>query len=340
MAHIAMVVTNACAPDPRVERHARWLVESGHSVTIYAWDRKSSYPKNDIKNGYKITRFRHGVTNHNNPIKTWFIKKKFLQKLTINSDILILNDTDTNRVDFKGKILLDIHDLAHTWPLMRSKSFVHKIASKLMLGEARRAIKRADCIIVSAPGFKKFVAKFGKDAEVVMNKIDSKSIDVCTRKVVGYLGRIREVESIVYAYEASKIAGFEFLLAGDGSDVNAVLDRIPDVDYRGPFDENQYEKLLEEISVMYAMYDPSRPNIMEGAIPTKMLDAAAYGIPTVVNDSTPMGDYCLENNLGTTAPYGNKKEIAKSINIAHNMNVTTLQSDEREIFLSVINKLI
>ena len=45
MANIAMVVTNACAPDPRVERHAKWLVESGHSVTIHAWDRKSIFPK-------------------------------------------------------------------------------------------------------------------------------------------------------------------------------------------------------------------------------------------------------------------------------------------------------
>ncbi len=34
-----MVVTNACAPDPRVERHARWLVEAGHVVDIFAWDR-------------------------------------------------------------------------------------------------------------------------------------------------------------------------------------------------------------------------------------------------------------------------------------------------------------
>ena len=33
-----MVVTNACAPDPRVERHALWLTELGHDVEIHAWD--------------------------------------------------------------------------------------------------------------------------------------------------------------------------------------------------------------------------------------------------------------------------------------------------------------
>ena len=91
---------------------------------------------------------------------------------------------------------------------------------------------------------------------------------------------------------------------------------------------------------MYAMYDPSRSNIKEGAIPTKMLDAAAYGIPSVVNENTAMGDYCLENKIGSTAPYGNKEEIAESIKVAHNIEIKTLQHDDKDVFLSVINRLI
>ena len=77
MARIAMVVTNACAPDPRVERHARWLVELGHEVEIHAWDRECKYQNSDSTKGYKITRYRLGKTNHTNPVKTWFRKKKF-----------------------------------------------------------------------------------------------------------------------------------------------------------------------------------------------------------------------------------------------------------------------
>ena len=38
MGHVAMLVTNACAPDPRVLRQARWLVEAGHQVTVHAFD--------------------------------------------------------------------------------------------------------------------------------------------------------------------------------------------------------------------------------------------------------------------------------------------------------------
>ena len=54
MAHVAMVVTNSCAPDPRVERHALWLTEMGHEVEIHAWDRECNNQENEIKLGYKI----------------------------------------------------------------------------------------------------------------------------------------------------------------------------------------------------------------------------------------------------------------------------------------------
>ena len=37
----------------------------------------------------------------------------------LNHDLLILNDTDTFGVKYSGPTLLDIHDMAHTWPLMR-----------------------------------------------------------------------------------------------------------------------------------------------------------------------------------------------------------------------------
>ena len=53
MARICLVVTNGCAPDPRVERHARWLGELGHDVTIFAWDREHTL---DVKSKRKWIR--------------------------------------------------------------------------------------------------------------------------------------------------------------------------------------------------------------------------------------------------------------------------------------------
>ena len=60
MASVCLVVTNGCAPDPRVERHARWLAESGHEVTIFAWDRNHTLDEKTDRNGYTILRKHTG----------------------------------------------------------------------------------------------------------------------------------------------------------------------------------------------------------------------------------------------------------------------------------------
>ena len=340
MARIAMVVTNACAPDPRVERHARWLVEDGNEVEIYAWDRDGDKPINEALNGYFINRTRFRKRSSRSSFSTWITKNKFISSLKIDADLLILNDTDTADVNFDGKTLHDIHDMAHTWPLMRGNSFVHKWAANKMLKQAKRIISKSDAIIVSAPGFTDWIELQESEPVVVMNRRNHQPLKKSQHKILGYFGRIREINSIRFMIQAAEMAGFEIVIAGDGVAVGPMLEEFPDLDYRGPFDEQQLPKLVEEISVMYAMYDPKRGNIMQGAIPTKMLDAAAFGRPSVVNANTPMGELCESEGIGVTASYGNVIEIAEAIERAHDVEITSTKGEDSEVFLSVVNKLL
>ena len=340
MARIAMVVTNACAPDPRVERHARWLVEEGHSVEIHAWDRGHTNPKSATLNGYKIIRTRIGKRPTVGSFRSWQDKKSFISKLNITADLLILNDTDTANVNYNGKILLDIHDMAHTWPLMRGNSILHKYASRKMLKDAKKIMNKSNMIITSASGFQDWIRTEGHNSEVIMNRRTPSRLEQVDEKVIGYFGRIRDFQSMKIMIEASKIAGFRIITAGDGLAVERMIDEYPGIDHRGPFTEEQLPDLIGEISVMFAMYSTERGNIMEGAIPTKMLDAAAFGRPSIVNSDTPMGILCSDENLGVTAPFNNLEEIAKAMGTAHGMKINNVKGDDRELFVQVINNLL
>lgn len=340
MAHIAMVVTNACAPDPRVERHAIWLTELGHDVEIHAWDRQCKHLKREEKNGYRIVRYQFGIVNGSMPIRTWFMKRKFVSNLKLKHDLVILNDTDTANVNFQGPVILDIHDLAHTWPLMRGNSPLHKFASRRMLSQAKKIIRNADEIIVSAPDFCKWVARYGRDSTCVMNRKNPEPIHVTNEKVVGYFGRIRELEPILSLVESAKKAGFRLILAGDGLEVENVLSKNPEIDYRGPFTVEDLPDLMKEISVMYAMYNEKRANIKSGAIPTKMLDAASFGIPSIVNQNTPMGDLCENEGLGKTAPYGDIDKISEAMIQAHGMKISGVKGEDKLEFTRVVRKLL
>lgn len=57
---ICMLLTNAFAPDVRVYKEARYLVEQGCSVRILCWDRNpmAGYPRTEVMDGIKIIRFR------------------------------------------------------------------------------------------------------------------------------------------------------------------------------------------------------------------------------------------------------------------------------------------
>ena len=242
-------------------------------------------------------------------------------------------------VKFQGKTVLDIHDMAFTWPLMRGQTALHKLASNRMLKQAKDAVVQADEIIVAAPNFSEWVGKFGKSATCVMNRRESQSSIKSNDKKVGYFGRIREYESISHLINAAKIAGFDVILAGDGLAANQLTQDFPDLDYRGKFGESELNNLMQEISVMYAMYDDSRANIQLGAIPTKMLDAAAFGIPSVTNSATPMGDLCLNEKIGTVAPYGDLEKIAEAILEAYQMEVKPRNGNDKQEFQKVIERL-
>ena len=78
MARICLVVTNGCAPDPRVERHARWLVQCGHDVTIFAWDREHTLDAKSERKRYAIQRIRTRKATSSASIVRQ--KKKFLRE--------------------------------------------------------------------------------------------------------------------------------------------------------------------------------------------------------------------------------------------------------------------
>ena len=97
---------------------------------------------------------------------------------------------------------------------------------------------------------------------------------------------------------------------------------------------------MAEISVMYAMYNEERGNIATGAIPTKMLDAAAFGRPSIVNQNTPMGDLCEQESLGVTAPFGDIEKISEAIVRAHQMEISNIKGEDRSEFVSVIQRVL
>ncbi len=377
MANVAMVVTNACDPDPRVINSARWLVEAGHCVTIHAYDRQHFSEQESEIDGVLISRYHLGKSPYGGLVKTALGLRKFTKKaISLISkskpDVIICHDADTLKVGCSIKKLLgiplvvDMHDLQHTWILMPNpNSLFRQIASRRMKKNFLNKLTNVDLIITSSgsiengkyPGFKEWLTSFGFESTVVENR-PIKAIQIPLPNedswTVSHIGRIRDVDSIELLLEAiqiiPKVQRPKLLIAGDGTSwekAKRIIESFSQeyeikYDIKGSYQKEDLEKLLKETNVMYALYDPARGNINDGALPVKMFDAASLGIPSIVNSNCLMAEICEREKLGISVEWGNSQLLSEALLNQRNKRVQleNTASQFREVYLSKFHSLL
>ena len=115
-----------------------------------------------------------------------------------------------------------------------------------------------------------------------------------------------------------------------------------DVKITGSFDSDEFSTMILEIDVMYALYSPNRGNILQGALPVKMFDAAAHGVPSVVNAKCLMGEVAESEEIGQTVEWLDHNQLAVSLIQLRDSRVqlNTTSERERKYFLEAVNRLL
>jgi glycosyltransferase involved in cell wall biosynthesis len=349
MASVAMVVTNACSPDPRVLRSAKVLAAAGHDVTIHAFDRKQASKMSESKDGFRIMRYHIGSFSYGAKWST--VKGKRAFNKTVTSTLLAnpphclyCHDADTLAIGVRvanktgARLVYDMHDLHHTWALMgRSRSLLRRAVAWTMEQSALRRARRADLVVTSSgkrvngvhTGFKEYLGGNGITSMVVENRPNvQRDVQKTLKKegwTVAYLGRVRELESFEWLIKAIEHMPPnqrpDLKVAGDGVAADAVhhlllteASRLGiNLQLSAGFEEHDLPELIADVDVMYAMYEPQRGNILQGALPVKMFDAASFGVPTVVNADCLMGEICQEEDLGLPAAWGDAESISAAL---------------------------
>ena len=377
MANVAMVVTNACDPDPRVINSARWLSKAGHHVTIHAYDRQHAAELESVIDGVTIKRYQLGKSPYGGMLKTAIGIRKFHKHVLSNllkssPNIVVCHDADTLAVGCKLKkklgitLIFDMHDLQHTWVLMPSpKSKYRKIISKIMKSRFLARLPQTDLILTSSgsikdgvyPGLKEWLMSQGFESTVIENRpveYSEFAVPTNTNWVVSHTGRIRDINSMRLLFAAIKQMPQnqrpDICIAGDGPSWNQVKLELENFaksiglnyDITGSYDRNGLTKILQKTNVMYAMYDPLRGNILDGALPVKMFDAAAHNVPSVVNSNCLMGELCEQEQLGKSVEWDNSSMLADALLSLRDsrVNMDKTASDFENHYLEAFSKLL
>ena len=379
MASVAMVVTNACAPDPRVMRSAELLAQKGHSVTVHAFDRNQTAPMSEMNNGVRIMRYHIGSFPYGAKLATLRGLRAFSKVVssTLKSkppECVYCHDADTLTIGLQVvkhtgcQLVYDMHDLQHTWALMgRPNSiFRRSFASRLERLALRRA-RKADLVITSSgsieggthPGFKEYLAGHGIQSIVVENRPKDREREQKTPEkkgewTVAYLGRVREIESFELLTKAIELIPEKdrpnLKVAGDGIAVEPVHAHLLTeasrlnihLSLKGEFKDENLDALIQDVDVMFAMYSPSRGNILDGALPVKMFDASAFGVPTIVNGNCLMGEIASQEGIGAAVKWGDAQRLANALIELRGKVVTpaTVGKNQQEAFVQAVERLL
>jgi glycosyltransferase involved in cell wall biosynthesis len=358
VARIASVVSNGCNPDPRVVREARWLVGAGHEVTIHAFDRLENLEPESEIDGVRIIRHRVGMTRYGGTFSTMRGIQKFRKSVANsleNIDILHCHDADMLPLATKTNAkatLFDMHDLHHTWVRMANpKSILRKIVSIRMKNTMLSRAKSVDAVITSSRYFSDWLSEHEIPSIPIENRIENQEpLAIPKSPAIGYFGKIREPSSFQLLFDSLMIieqkSRPKVIISGDGvatEKVNQLAKKYTelDIEIRSNFTHSQLSSMMGDISIMFAMYPPDRGNISEGAIPSKMFEAAAYGRPSIVNRDAPMGDICESESLGIGVDWGDTEGLAAAIIRLHGRSADLVHDElvEKEKFLEIVNAL-
>lgn len=331
-ASVVIIRSEPVAPDPRVEKTAQALSRAGANVLVLACDQSGKYPKNELKEGWSIVRFRLGSVNLKGLANLlskvlWQIYLVFwLVRHAKEYDIIHACNFDTVlpalivQKLFSKKVVYDIFDFyADTFNRVGGQlkqtirnweiSIIRKPDAIILADE-----KRVSQIAGSKPQKLEFIYNSPPDMK---NQLKPMGRPLLSQFHISYVGMLeyrrmlKELIDIVKNHPEWSLS-----LAGFGRDEMAIKDDISNISNISWYGVVSYQQALElncAADTLFAAFDPRVPNHQYSS-PNKLFEAMMLGKPIIVAKNTAIDDLVGLLNSGVVISYGNSADLEEAIN--------------------------
>ena len=305
--NILMVVLSTVAPDVRIEKEARYLVNEGHKVTIIATNPQGKLPEEEERDGYVILRV---------PIKKKLFFKYFefwkqVRKIVDDRkyDIIHLHDLNVlplaKKLSKNCKIL--IYDSHENFPEQMSETFgfpafwvytllekyyirkVHGIitAAATVSDTLRRKYKQSSIWVSNYPS--KIDIDEAHKYEITKEYAKSRKFRIVHFGVMySNLGYYQTVEAVELLKEKMKPSEIEFLVMGSGPALEPMKKMIEEKNLTEYFKIIGWMNYLDALSILRTcdmgliLLQPGKNNFLR--MPNRLYDYCSAGVPFIGSD--------------------------------------------------------
>ena len=336
--NIIMLLNNGFAPDLRVYKEAKYLVEQELNVEVLCLDRKNEYTDKpeEVYKDVKIKRFfvrTEKTTNLINKSKIiskfkYFIYFKWLLKYVKqvkeylkNTDYEILHCHDLEMafcgvVFFKDKkIVFDMHEYYSE----KKSKLLNLLIDRLVKFIQRRAnwiIYVNDFQIRDVKQKEKLVFIPNYPQAYKFKDLNYKSSNKLRISYTGYVSRYLPTYNLMLA--VNELDNIELSINGDGPFYEELKEKsknMKNIIMTGKYNHDDIARFYENSDILYCVYNKNNPND-ETAIPTKFYEALISKVPIIVQENTAMSEFVEKYDIGFSVDgtdYNTIKEVILKI---------------------------
>ncbi|MCG3216510.1 MAG: glycosyltransferase family 4 protein [Candidatus Heimdallarchaeota archaeon] len=335
--NILMVVLSTVAPDVRVEKEARYLVNEGHKVTIIATNPSGDLPEEEERDGYLITRIPIRRKLFFKYFEFWKKARRIVGKKKY--DIIHLHDLNilplASKLADNCKIL--IYDSHENFPEQMSETFGFSALWIYTLLE-KYYIKKVHGIITAAATVTDTLKrKYNQESIWVSNYPSKIDVDKAHQKEIiqefiksdkfrvvhfgvmysnlGYTQTVEAVNILKTMIDSSKI---EFLIIGSGPALEPMKEMIENKNLNEYFRVTGWMDYLDALSILRTcdlgliLLQPGKNNFLR--MPNRLYDYCSSGVPFLGSDFEGLKLATKEaENIGLLIDATSPEEIANSI---------------------------
>ena len=337
---IVMLVSNACRPDPRVEKEAAVLGAAGHEVTIVAWDREGETAETEQRDRFVVERvgpraeYGAGLRSLRSFRRFWGAAAT--RAVELEADAIHCHDTDTILAGMRAVralrgrgsaavLTIDFHELYRVSRMVPQRGLVGVLARAAVDLIERRGARAADLVVVANPGTVPHYERIAGSAKLLLvpNAPDMELFRPLECRdpspgqlTVMFVGQKRYARTLeVLAEAVQSLPGVRCHLAGGGPDashVDALAVRFERVTAEGPVPYSLITERYACADVVYAAYDALVGNVRY-TIPGKVLEAMACAKPVIVSEGTWAAEYVEENRVGVAVDATDPAKLAEAL---------------------------